>query len=204
MSDAIVRGFIKFDTAHHYASFPAAAQAWIDEHYADIPPAARPARSDLEDFARFFSTYLEASFELVRNPGKRLHSPDDHCFCPMCSWLVDVPHLRTRKVGPAAKKRARMRKLAALHALAVGAGRSLSEDEASAILEERALREPIALVAYGRDLLERLRGNAGPETLVLWREFAWTDKGSPKKDFVLTADAIFEGEETILEFMRSS
>ena len=30
--------------------------------------------------------------------GKRLYSPDAHCFCPLCSWLIDAPHLKTKKL----------------------------------------------------------------------------------------------------------
>jgi hypothetical protein len=157
-ADAIARGFITFSAAHTYATLPAAAQAWIEEHYADLPPPARPPRAELAPFARFFASFLETSFELVEKPGKRLYSPDAHCFCPMCSWLVDVPHLRTKKLVPADKARAEKSKLAALHVLAVEASVSPSDAELEALLAAITLREQLALVAYGRDLLERTRG----------------------------------------------
>jgi len=198
-ADAIARGFITFSAAHTYATLPAAAQAWIEEHYADLPTSARPARAEIAPFARFFASYLETSFELVERPGQRLYSPDAHCFCPMCSWLVDVPHLRTKKLVPADKARAEKSKLAALHALAVEASVSPSDEELQALLADITLREPLALVAYGRDLLERTRGGrVGPSTLALWRTFAWTPTGSPKKKFVLSAELVLDAERTVL------
>lgn len=195
VADAIGRGFISFDAAHAYAALPEAARAWLDSHWADLPPNARPPRDALEGFARFFATYLETSFELVRDPGKRLHSPEAHCFCPMCSWLVDAPRLRTKKITPADRARAAKLKLAALHALAAENDHQLDDDAAERLLDDRSLREPLSLVAYGRDLLERLRGRTeGAATLVLWRGFAWTKEGSPRKDFTLDADAILAAE----------
>ena len=41
--------------------------------------------------------------------------------------------------------------------------------------------------------MHRLEGmSEGPATLALWRTFAWTKEGSPKKDFQLSADLIME------------
>ncbi len=195
MVGAIDRGFIAFDTAHTYATFPEAAFAWLDEHHADLPLVARPAREDLLDFARFFGTYLETSFELVRDPGQVLFSPEAHCFCPMCSWLVDAPRLRTKKVGPADKQRADRLELGALRALAAELGVPESDDDFTALKQDPVLREPIARLAYARDLLARVRGaTEGPATLALFRRFAWTREGSPRKDFVLRADDLLDAE----------
>src|SRR5262245_57767864 len=88
MDQAIEKGFISYDAAHTYATLSGATQAWIDRHYMDIPVAARPAKEDVPAFSALFATYLEGSFDLVREPGQRLYSPDAHCFCPHCSWLV--------------------------------------------------------------------------------------------------------------------
>ena len=89
MASAVTDGFVNFETAHSYSSLPVAAEAWIQRHYLNIPAKARPARDDLGLFCAFFSTYLTNSFDLIPNPGKQLFSEDAHCFCPMCSWLVD-------------------------------------------------------------------------------------------------------------------
>src|SRR5690348_5066803 len=104
MTDAIDRGFITFTTAHEYATLTAAAIGWIERHYHDIPPAARPAPGDVREFANLFTTYLDNSFDLVEDPGKGLQSPDHHCFCPMCSRLADLPKLQTKKVTRADKQ----------------------------------------------------------------------------------------------------
>jgi len=187
VSSAIEKGFISFNTAHHYSSVTAAAEEWITRHYQDIPKAARPALEDLKDFCGLFSTYLENSFELVSAPGKRLYSPDAHCFCPMCSWLIDAPNLKTRTPTPADKKRAQRMTLDALKHLASEQGVWLAEARGKAMLEDASLREPLALLAYGLDLLRRMKGHAvGPASLVLWRTFAWLPSGSPKKKFRLS------------------
>src|SRR5882724_8290261 len=107
MTDAIDRGFISCDAAHDFASLPPATFAWIDRHYADLPPAARPQHDDLRPFCNLFATYLETSFELLENPGQRLYSPDHHCFCPACSWLVPIPRLKLKKLTPHDRRRGR-------------------------------------------------------------------------------------------------
>lgn len=193
LADAVKRGFVTFDTAHHYATLPAAAQAWIERHHDDLPPAARPPAGHEVPFARMFATFLETSFDLVRDPGQRLYSPDAHCFCPMCSWLVDAPNLRTKKPEAADKARARSAMLAALRSLAIQANAEVDES----LLE--TCREQLALVAYGRDLLTRMAGgNVSPASLVLWRTFAWEKTGSPKKGFELEAETILAAERLIL------
>jgi hypothetical protein len=201
MTDAVERGFISFRAAHQFASLVEATLAWIDRHYDDLPPAARPAREDVRSFANLFTTYLENSFDLVEHPGKRLFSPDAHCFCPLCSWLVDMPRLQTKKVTRHDKVRARKLQVSAVKQVALDIERNVSDEEAEVLVE--ALREPAALVAYGYDLLRRIDGVAeGPATLALWRGFAWTLEGSPKKGFELDAAAILAAEATIAAGVR--
>ncbi|MDR2710870.1 MAG: hypothetical protein LBB65_06030, partial [Burkholderiales bacterium] len=168
VSSAIAKGFISFKAAHNYSSISSAAEEWITRHYQNIPEAAKPKPEDIKDFSGLFSTYLENSFELVSHPGKRLYSPDAHCFCPLCSWLVDVPHLKTRALTPADKKRAQKMTVDALRYLASDQNVLLSEKAIKAITEDANLREPLALLAYGCDLLHRMSGTAvGPAALVL-------------------------------------
>lgn len=60
-------------------------------------------------------------------------------------------------------------------------------------------KELVCLVTYGYDLLDRMRGIAnGPGVLALWRGFAWSLQGSPKKKFTLTADRIMSAQASIL------
>ncbi len=209
MAQAVEEGFIEFETAHDYSSLPEAANAWILRHYLNIPPAARVAQEDLDDFCALFSTYLQDSFDLVPNPGKQLYSPDAHCFCPMCSWLVNAPNLKTKKLTSSDKQRARKMKETTIRGIAAEHDVPLSDEEVIAMVEDPDLREPISLVTYGHDLLRRIKGiAAGPAVLALWRGFAWTDKGSPKHAFRLSVDTILQAEkrlsDLVLARMRNS
>lgn len=208
MTDAIERGFISFDAAHTFSTLPDAAFAWLDRHQESIPVAARPPREDLRAFASLFASYLETSFELVEEPGTRLASHCG-CTCPMCAWQVAMPRLRPKQLARAHKQRARALTASALRQLALelelGLGGELevtgTRDDVwvDRLVDDAVLREPLALVAYGHDLLRRLLGVVeGPSTLALWRRFAWTPEGSPKRGFVLAADAILDGEATVV------
>jgi hypothetical protein len=198
MAKAVEEGFIQFETAHNYSSLPEAAEAWILRHYENIPPRARVPRQDLADFCAFFSTYMQNSFDLVANPGKQLYSPDAHCFCSMCSWLVNAPNLKTKKVGPSDKRRARNMKAAAIRDIAAEHAVDLTDERVDAIVDDPLLREAVSLVTYGHDLLRRMKGIAtGAAVLALWRGFAWTETGSPKKGFRLNADVILHAEKEL-------
>ena len=145
-----------------------------------------------------FSTYLQNSFDLIVSPGKQLYSPDAHCFCPMCSWLVDAPNLTTKRISPADKRRAEKLRMSTLKQMALDNGTSLIEAKAAELLTDDRIREDSSLVAYGYDLLGRMRGIAnGPAILSLWRGFAWTKSGSPKPKFKLDAQCICDAEERL-------
>ena len=82
--------------------------------------------------------------------------------------------------------------------LATSHGISVSDETLDEMLQDPELREPIGLCTYAADLLQRLEGRAvGAASLALWRTFAWTTKGSPKKDFVLTADEIVAAHDVL-------
>lgn len=198
MSEGIERGTLSFSGAHDSASLPAAALAFLNRHYESIPAEARPEKGDLVSSANLFATFLEGSFDLVQNPGKKLYSPEAHCFCPMCSWLVAVPHLRPKKLAPADKLRADRLELGTLASLATELGLTLPDSAAAALASDATLRETRALATYGRDLLKRLDGvSEGASTLALWRRFAWAKEGSPIKGFVLSAANILAAERTL-------
>lgn len=203
MADGVTKGFIRFETAHNYAALPEAAEAWIIRHYQDIPRKAKPTEKDVPTFSRLFTTYLENSFDLRQDPGKHLYSPDAHCFCPMCSWLVDAPNLKTKKPVAADRRRAQQMTADIVRAMAEDIGATLTEDAVDAIVNDKALRESLSMVTYAHDLLGRLDGRAvGPAALVLWRGFAWKPEGSPKKGFTLSAEEILERERALAEVIE--
>ncbi len=200
LASAVKRGFITFNAAHSYSSASSAAEDWIERHYQNIPENARPLAPDLKDFSSLFSTYLENSFELVSSPGKHLYSPNAHCFCQMCSWLVDAPNLKTKTPTPKDKKRAQKLMIDVINRIATENGVKMLEKDGEVIANDPNLREKVALCAYGFDLFQRMNGIAvGTAALVLWRSFAWLPSGSPKKKFELTADLILNAETAIRE-----
>lgn len=205
LAAAVNDGFIQFHTAHEYTTLPESAELWIREHYLNIPAQARPDHDDLPIFAAFFSTYLTNSFELLANPGQQRYSPDAHCFCPMCSWLVHAPRLKTRRVTANDKRRASRLQRDALEQLALDHQLAIASDQIELLLQDPGNRERAALIAYGSDLLQRTRGIAtGPAILALWRTFAWTRPGSPKPGFQLTAEMILEAENRMIEVLREA
>ena len=204
MARAVSEGFVNFETAHDYSTLPEAAEGWILGHYWNIPDNARPPREDLPAFCAFFSTYLTNSFDFISNPGKRRYSPDAHCFCPMCSWLIDAPNLRTKKVQSADKRRAQNMRVNALLNLAAEHRLGVRENEIRELLDDRQALEDASLIAYGYDLLQREKGIAnGPAVLALWRGFAWNESGSPKHRFRLKAEMIVDAENRLLASLQN-
>ncbi|MEM8670953.1 MAG: hypothetical protein AAGG48_25720 [Planctomycetota bacterium] len=204
MANAVSEGFVDFKTAHDYSTLPEAAEGWILGHYLNLPSGARPPREDLTAYCAFFSTYLTNSFELVSDPGKQLYSPDAHCFCPMCSWLVDAPRLKTKEVLSSDKRRANNMRVSALRSLATENQLNDGKDVAD-LLVDRLIYEDASLLAYGYDLRQREKGIAnGPAVLALWRGFAWDESGSPKRNFKLTAKSFVDSERRLLMLLKST
>lgn len=199
LESAFDRGIVTPHAAHHYASMADSALAWIERHWRNLPDAARPAPQDLPDFTRLFATYLTNTFDLELDPGERRYSPDAHCFCPICSWMVKVQHLRPKHLRTVDKKVAESLKHTFVANLAAGIDCRLGDPAVAALLREPGLRDAIGLCTYAHDLLQRLEGIAvGPASLALWRSFAWTSQGSPKRGFVLSAADILVAEQQVL------
>ena len=136
-------------------------------------------------------------------PGKRLFSPDAHCFCPICSWLIDAPNLKTKKVNSSDKKRANRMRVDAIQNVAKELRVSVPDTEIEELLTDVPTFESASLLAYGFDLFRRTRGIAnGPAVLALWRGFAWNRFGSPKTKFQLTATLIINAEAEIINILK--
>lgn len=199
LEKATTDGFVTAETAHAYASLEEATRGWIDRHYLNIPPRARPRRGDLEAFCKLFSTYLASTFDFDQDPGYRLYSPDAHCFCPHCSWMVCAPHLTPKRIGAEGKKLATSLMRGCIRKLADELTTSISDDRLDQMVQASELREPLGLVAYTHDLLQRLEGKTvGTASLALWRSFAWTAQGSPKKGFILTTEMIMDAQDLLV------
>ncbi len=70
----------------------------------------------------------------------------------MCSWLVDAPNLKTKKLTPTDKRRAQKMRINALLNLAAQNGLNCRKDEIEESLNNRQVFEDACLVAYGIDL----------------------------------------------------
>ncbi len=198
LETALEKGFIAPWAVHEAGTLEAAAHAWISDHYLNFPERARPAPDDVLAFSRLFSTYLSSTFDLDANPGMQLVSPYCHCYCPLCSWLVRAPHIRPKKVRTADKKVAERMKRGFVRALSLDVGTGQDDTLIDQLLGDPELREIVGLCTYASDLLRRLEGESvGAATLALWRSFAWTAQGSPKKGFKLSADAVMDAQERL-------
>jgi hypothetical protein len=203
---AIQSGFIRLDRAHQYSSEADAAEAWVSEHFANLPPDCRPTDrtgQQFRRFATFFASYLLTSFDFDEKPGVRRVSSCG-CYCPICTHLTAAPHLKPKKVRPRDKQRAEQLKRAYLEELAMENNVPFSAELESAVLNNSALRRDFALATYGKELLRRCNGqSSGPAVLALWRQFAWKPTGSADPKFELTASAILEAEQQVVSSILS-
>lgn len=187
---------------HSEAALP--LTAWLKEQSAGFPEDCQPlgrSDADIRSFANMLGSYFQASFDLVENPGQRGAGGD---YCDACgAHLVAASHLRTKKLSRHDKEKAQALKISCLRRLAQSVGGELSEQVAEGLAVSSELRESIAMLAYGEQLLLRMEGHgAGPTVLALWREFAWTETGAPKKDFNLDPDDILRSQEAVLRAIK--
>lgn len=187
-----------FDVDHGTMSFEDAAFEWLRRN-GDLVPSGTRERGELRAFANMFASYLEASFDVVVSPGERLES-DCNCSCPCCSYLAAAPHLRPKKLASIDKHRARLLQIDYVKQLASQRGATLTSDACETLASTAAMREPLAAATNARELVRRMNGiPTGPEVLALWRSFAWTPTGAPKKDFRLDAAMLMSASETVAE-----
>jgi hypothetical protein len=201
VGSAMELGFISPESAHDYTGASDAAVQWINRHYLNFPPDCRPesqSETNVRKFANMFSPYLLTSFDIDADPGLRLETSCG-CYCPWCSRLVAASHLKTKKITAKEKKRAFKLKASFLRKAAMRFEKRIDDKRAEEIIKRPDLKEAAALAAYGDQLVSRMKGHVeGPALLVLWREFAWTASGSPKKKFKLEAYEILKSVATLL------
>lgn len=172
------------------------ARQWIEKNLRVLPAEAAPASDELEPLAAMFASYLTTSFEA--NTYSTRSVATFGCYCPICVQIVAARMLKPKRVTSGDKAHAQRLKVAVLVDLAASADRVLSRDAAMEVLANPEVSERAALVAYARELLLRLGGDPGdPAILALWREFAWTKTGAPKKGFRLDVQEILDAQEAL-------
>ena len=192
--------FSPLDVRHACDSEAESTARWLDLHFSTLPSRCRPAdreRETLRRFANLLSSYLVTSFDFDQNPGTRRKPTCGGWCCVMCSYLVELVSLKPKQLTKQHKLCAERLKRDYVKQLALDSGSLATEATAEAVCQE--LREDVAMATYGRGLLRRAEGHVeGPALLALWRQFAWTRGGSPKKAFALEAAAILAAERRVL------
>jgi hypothetical protein len=184
---------------HEFGSTEEAAIKWIRLGYTGLPSILELADDEIEDTARYFATYLDTSFDFVEVPQTHRVPGACGCACGLCAVRVRGLHLRPKKLRGGEKAKARILLRETLDDVAKEHGREpLSDDEFIAIYTDAELRASAALLAYIRELFRRMKGyTEGPAVLALWRHFAWTPTGSPRRGFRLSLELVRAAEQSI-------
>ena len=202
LAKAIREGFVPLTKAHDVADAAHAAKAWIEGHYHNLPFDCRHEQSELEEFANFFGSYLDTSFDIVEAPAERYVS-ECGCYCPMCRRLANPQHLKAKSLTKVDKNRAAKLRVRRIEMLALEEGLPFNELLVHESLQDAEFRHSASLAAYGSELLERLNGfSDGPAVLALWRDFAWTAAGAPNRQFKLKAELIHQAEQKLTHIVR--
>jgi hypothetical protein len=189
--------------AHQYAKSADAAFDWIDEHYMNLPAAARPDRRHLREFANFFGTYVTSSFDVIERPGTRRISSCG-CYCPLCVQIVNAPILQPKKLTKGDKARALGLMADRVTALAFEEGIAAQPEHVTAVARGNETRRHAAYSAYGYWLIRRLEGESdGKAVLSLWREIAWSKTGSPIKGFKLRYEDFIDSEVSLVGALQT-
>lgn len=202
IADGIEKGFLQPWRVHEYTVASQSAYDWMEQHYLNLPVEARPEPHCLREFANYFSTYITTSFDFVQSPGRQIRSYCG-CYCPLCTYMGEAPNLRTKKLQPRDKNRARTLMADRVFALSREEGVSLTYDQAESLAANDDTRRAAGYSAYGEWLIRRLEGDSdGKAVLALWRIIAWNSTGSPIPGFRLAYADFVDAEELLIAAMR--
>ena len=201
-------GWISPKSAHHNMSAVQVTKDWLLKHYLNLPNAVRSNKNDpdeIDAFCNLFSAFLITSFDIDEQPRRRRYSEAAHCFCPMCSYMIRVSHLKPKKLTKKNKDRAKKLKLNALRQLCLDVNIEWQEDFIKFLAEDIDSYEEAAIIAYSYELVRRAKGVVeGPAVLALWREFAWNKSGGPKKNFYFDIETALKAKEKIVKRLRDN
>lgn len=202
LEEAIKKEVITVDSAREFITNPITSRSWIIEHYNNLPIPARPEslnKECLEPFINLFSTIGLTSFEISRSPGSR-YVP--HSIRGYNSSYVDNNYITPVKLTKRDKIKARKDKIHELNCVEESFHFN-NPKILEALLDDEQLTRYISLYSYCMLLVKRTNGDhSGKSHLVLWREFAWTQEGSPIKNFKLTEELFLDAKEKIIAALK--
>jgi hypothetical protein len=202
LNSAIHQGFVPTTHSHGGTSPADAAAAWVHHHYHNLPLTCRPRIEHIEEFGRFFGTYLDASFDLLREPEQHLLPDAGGCLCPICRSLSHPQYLKPKSLTKHDKARAAKLRARRVETLALEENLSITAEAIANLAESERTRRDTSLSAYGASLLDRLQGfSAEPAVLALWRDIAWDRRGAPLRNFKLKAADILNAEQRLLAIL---
>lgn len=206
IGNAIDNGLIQPSRVAHHSGGTEAATEWLHSNYHRIPENLRPPRSEIDEFAAFFSTYLISSFDVVERPGTRGEGPTPVvCRCELCMRIVNAPHLQTKKLRTTDKCRAEALLVESIAKLASDNGLTIDSNLAAKLATDEPTRRYAAYVAYGHWLIRRLCGESdGPAILALWRLIAWDPRGGMRRGFTLHLEDFEFAEKGLLTAIRNA
>jgi hypothetical protein len=188
LEEAIEKGIILVPSARNFISDQQIAKEWIVEHSENLPLDTKPnmnVQKELEAFVNLFGSFGLTSFEIIKHPGER-YIP--HSIRSYGSKYRSNKYIQPIKLSKKDKAKANQEKIYVLNVL-------INElcSEKNQILEKLMMDDDlcrtISLYVYCELLIKRINGqHSGKTHLVLWREFAWTNEGSPIKGFKLSEE----------------
>ncbi len=180
-----------------------AALRWFATNSEAPHRASTSGEDDGDALANLFSSCVLTSFYVDASPVQRRYSALP--FNPYDSQLITPSQVRPRKPDVAGKQHARRLVRGMLQAMAAELAPALSPAELAALQQTPALRDSLAIVTYVHDLLDRMHGvSRGTASLVLWRTFAWTPAGAPRRNFHLDTDLVLEAQAKVAQAVRDA
>lgn len=180
-----------------FAEVAVDTEKWVKQHYALIPEHCKPLPEEIPAFSHLLHSYFHISFVLTGDFGKPHNALKHMSFFVFRAFMYPF-YISLRHVTKADKLEAEKMMITQLAHTAEKLGLETNLEQLQTMLEDKSLHEPVAICAYATDLLQRQKGQInGVPVLALWRKFAWSHHGSPKKNFELTVDMIMNAQHCI-------